>query len=33
MIKKSVELGFNSLIECEKAGFSNELKKAFNNEN
>ena len=33
MIKKSIELGFNTLIECEKAGFENELKKAFDNEN
>ena len=33
MIKKSIELGFKSLLECKNAGFGNELKKAFENEN
>jgi hypothetical protein len=33
MIDKAIELGFTSIIDAEKAGFSNELKLAYESAN
>lgn len=33
MVNKSIELGFSTIIEAEKAGFSKQLKEAYNGQN